>query len=459
MICNVHMAFKTCKIKPHIHVMRRTILILIFLIRLNLSWSQLTADSLHPSMPPEVEVYDAYKFGYDSAGVKERNSAGIGDILMVKVHQLKTLLDRSKCMDANGNPIPGCRAQEIRLFIDGRRIDSLSPESGAPLRDDGPLHDGTLQFHLERNSANDETWTDILGAPKIGPGFTYHASTISVGLENEYAEKSLAKNFHITRVKENWFWICLIFLCIYLSALIYLAKRKNLLRDRRIDASSLNINGKKMILKENRSSNPSPPPPYSLARFQMAFWFTLTISSFLFIWLITGAFDIITTSILGLVGISAGTTLSAVVIDNNKNQEMINQTSLLIEEEQKIKNSLPDLKDEIKKALPQETHRQMQDELRTQEARLKIIEPIIEKNKKLLVPKGTHGFLSDILSDANGISFHRLQMFVWTLILGLLFIYSVWMRLSMPEFSATLLALQGITAGTYLGFKIPEKQD
>jgi len=29
----------------------------------------------------------------------------------------------------------------------------------------------------------------------------------------------------------------------------------------------------------------------------------------------------------------------------------------------------------------------------------------------------------------------------------------------MPEFSATLLALQGITAGTYLGFKIPEKQD
>jgi hypothetical protein len=30
--------------------------------------------------------------------------------------------------------------------------------------------------------------------------------------------------------------------------------------------------------------------------------------------------------------------------------------------------------------------------------------------------------------------------------------------LSMPEFSATLLALQGLTAGTFLGFKIPEKQ-
>ncbi len=27
----------------------------------------------------------------------------------------------------------------------------------------------------------------------------------------------------------------------------------------------------------------------------------------------------------------------------------------------------------------------------------------------------------------------------------------------MPEFSATLLAMLGISAGTYLGFKIPEK--
>ena len=28
----------------------------------------------------------------------------------------------------------------------------------------------------------------------------------------------------------------------------------------------------------------------------------------------------------------------------------------------------------------------------------------------------------------------------------------------MPEFSDTLLALMGISAGTYIGFKIPERQ-
>jgi hypothetical protein len=73
-------------------------------------------------------------------------------------------------------------------------------------------------------------------------------------------------------------------------------------------------------------------------------------------------------------------------------------------------------------------------------------------------PYTSKNFFDDILTDVNGSSFHRLQMLVWTLVLGMLFVYSVWKRLSMPEFDTALLALQGITAGTYLGFKLPEKQ-
>jgi hypothetical protein len=49
-------------------------------------------------------------------------------------------------------------------------------------------------------------------------------------------------------------------------------------------------------------------------------------------------------------------------------------------------------------------------------------------------------------------------MVVWTLVLGLVFVHSVWQRVSMPEFSSTLLALMGVSGGTYVGFKIPEKQ-
>jgi hypothetical protein len=60
------------------------------------------------------------------------------------------------------------------------------------------------------------------------------------------------------------------------------------------------------------------------------------------------------------------------------------------------------------------------------------------------------------MSDQTGISLHRFQMFVWTLVLGVIFIASVYRSLEMPEFSAGLLGLMGISSGTYLGFKVPE---
>ena len=53
---------------------------------------------------------------------------------------------------------------------------------------------------------------------------------------------------------------------------------------------------------------------------------------------------------------------------------------------------------------------------------------------------------------------HRLQMLVWTVILGIVFVLKVLSNLAMPEFDATLLALMGISSGTYLGFKFPEQQ-
>jgi hypothetical protein len=67
------------------------------------------------------------------------------------------------------------------------------------------------------------------------------------------------------------------------------------------------------------------------------------------------------------------------------------------------------------------------------------------------------GFWSDIINDGTGPSFHRLQVVIWTLVLGAVFIRAVMQTISMPEFSETLLVLMGISNGTYLGFKIAEK--
>jgi ABC-type Mn2+/Zn2+ transport system permease subunit len=63
----------------------------------------------------------------------------------------------------------------------------------------------------------------------------------------------------------------------------------------------------------------------------------------------------------------------------------------------------------------------------------------------------------DLLADGDGISFHRFQIVVWTLILGVVFVWSVYRDMSMPEFDASLLTLMGLSSGTYVGFKWPEK--
>ena len=70
----------------------------------------------------------------------------------------------------------------------------------------------------------------------------------------------------------------------------------------------------------------------------------------------------------------------------------------------------------------------------------------------------SEGFLRDILTDASGVSLHRFQIVVWTIVLGFIFAISVYNTLGMPEFSGTLLALMGISNGTYIGFKFPERQ-
>jgi len=135
--------------------------------------------------------------------------------------------------------------------------------------------------------------------------------------------------------------------------------------------------------------------PYSLSLFQMAFWFFLVIAGYVFVWLITDELNTITASVLALIGIGAATAMGATLIDTGKAAPATADVS--------------------------------------------------------------EGFLKDVLSDRDGISLHRFQMFVWTLVLGVIFIVSVYRSLEMPEFSATLLGLMGISSGTYLGFKVPEK--
>lgn len=373
-----------------------------------------------PVTPPlgSVMVTEVYKLG-----PAHDHYAGLEDIIVVRVRDLQSLIRAAKCLSKDDLTVPGCKPQAITLFLDGRQIKGIVPESGAPRLDDPPSKDGTfdgaLQFHLQRktgptNESNDEAWADLLGAPPLGDGFFKRATEVSVGLENGYAlptevfggppkAKDATQQFSLIRIHFFWFIPCSILLAVVFVLLVLLARFSELLRDlgpKPPQPADLRQDGNKF---QNwwQERKRRKHKPYSLARFQMAVWFFLVIASFMFIWLVTNAFDTITSSTLALIGIGSGTALGAAAID------LTSQSN----------------------------------------------------GGGANTPSESKDFLTDILTDGtNGASFHRFQMFVWTFVLAILFIYSVWNRLSMPEFSATLLALMGISSGTYLGFKIPENQ-
>lgn len=140
--------------------------------------------------------------------------------------------------------------------------------------------------------------------------------------------------------------------------------------------------------------------PYSLARFQLLFWTLLSLISFIFIWAVTLEIPEITTSTLILLGMSVGTSAGARLIDFNQEDN---------------------------------SHRHQNSE--------------------------SQGFWKDILSDGEGISIYRLQMFAWMIIVGVYFLNVSYTYLYMPQLDNTLLALMGISSGTYVGLKLPENKN
>jgi hypothetical protein len=374
-------------------------------------------DSISKSKQAKVVVYDVYNVKHPDSNDIDHRCAGLGDKIQIHVRGMIGLLARATQQN-----------KQIKLFLDHRQVDDIKPTSGAPDKDDG-----YFEFTISRTTVNDKVWSELLGKPVKGAFFS-RPTEVSIGLDGTYAEDTdpKIKGFALIRIRHGWFLGGVTFLVAYLILLIYFGITKDILRETGVDLSSLNLTRHGRL-------------PFSLGKIQMAFWFSLVLGSFLFIWMITGNYDIITAGVLGLIGISATTALGAVTIDDNKRQTTIREILDLRKQRDDLAMEIAGLA-AGDPAIPLKN---------TQKGQLDT--SILQKENSLQLK--SDNLINDILTDVNGVSFHRLQMFIWTLVLGLIFIYSVWASLIMPDFSATLLTLQGITAGTYLGFKFPEKQN
>jgi hypothetical protein len=153
----------------------------------------------------------------------------------------------------------------------------------------------------------------------------------------------------------------------------------------------------------------NPKPAFSLGRSQLAFWTVIIVSSFIYVYLDaspqTYSAPVLAEVNLILLGIAAGTTVASTVIDGSQ-------------------------KDAQNGGIPQQDY-------------------------------PSQGFLRDIISDENGVSIHRLQNVIWTIIIAVIYIAYVAAKSKMPDdqvITNQLLILMGISSGAYLGLKTTENQ-
>lgn len=177
----------------------------------------------------------------------------------------------------------------------------------------------------------------------------------------------------------------------------------NLLKDPITSNADFLAAAKRTVKYKDATDPDKIPRPYSLSRSQLGIWTIVIGCSYLYMQLCRdcciGNIEI-DTGLLTLMGISAGTAALGSVIDSTNNQVVHHQDG------------------------PSE------------------------------------GFLMDILSDQNGISIHRFQNVIWTVIAVVIFLCQLHQVecLKLPTLDNNLIALTGISSLTYLGLKINENK-
>lgn len=377
-------------------------------------------------------------------------------------------------------------ADQYVLFLNDREIKGLEPATYTTIG-----KQRALVFKLVRNADNSAFWKETLGAPK------HQTVLVTVGL-GERAEPcrdgqpckqpdvtikspdpSKPAAFEFNLIDGYWLAIAALSVALVVGLVWGHARTSATLRDNLV---------------------PQLPPgqqAYSLGRWQMAFWFVLIFVSFIFLYVLLWDYNTVSTQALALMGISGATALAAAAIDVAKDSpaDMVNRAlqSLglntyadVLRVQQEIEVRKPqvvaaqkdfDSKYAIATQAKQAADAASADEklgsvaksakgvADAAEEQLKRLEQEIQDRNNVLRAYEdkterfrSQGWLKDITTDLNGPTVHRIQILCWTLALGAVFLIGVYRDLAMPpDFSATLLALMGISSAGYVGFKYPEK--
>jgi hypothetical protein len=322
------------------------------------------------------------------------------------------------------------------LFLGGRPIAGL----------DDTIFDSSahaLVFDLRRNDTNSSAWKGLLGSP----GRLTVPVTVALGTKE--AQGSLVPNIIGDGTTDKF-------------DLALAPKWRLLLAGAAITivATAVWVGARRTtLLKDNLLTQIAPSQqPYSLGRWQMAFWFTLIFASFVMLYGLLLDFHTITTQALWLMGISGATGISAIVVDIMKDTpaDAANRGLQALGLQRyadvcQVRQEIADRQRQLKGNPAADAVKKLGLEIRDRELLLRAYDEAIK-------PFVSGGWYRDLTTDLNGGALHRLQVFFWTWALGVVFVIGVYTDLAMPQFDTSLLLLMGISSAGYIGFKYPELQ-
>lgn len=359
---------------------------------------------------------------------------------LVLLNEMKDALKPGLTVKINGQTLQGITPSNPGDFP--------VPERRRPPHDKDEDTYEWLHFTLDRNAANEAAWSKVLARP----AFTLPATlTLAVQCGNDsldlpsmvHGEAVDARcTFAVAGMSYGWTSLAIAIVLFCFAVFAFCAATTDILRD---------VDG---------DLRPDGRRPFSLAKSQMAVWFFLIITSFLFLWAVTKQIGTLNDTCLVLIGIGSGTALGAAVIAagrDPKRQERYPQAFGYGLKKEEISRQMDVLITAARKELDECPVDALPERKAALQARLEALQKQMADFQSM--PRAAwQRVLTDLLSesDSGGVwSFHRFQMFTWTLVLCLIFVVKVWSELKMPDFNTQLLALVGISAGTYLGFKLP----
>lgn len=319
----------------------------------------------------------------------------------------------------------------LRLAIGGHVLETIVPSTI------GPAEQEYVNYIVKIDGSASPDWKEwaaIVEAARA-PG----QPKLPISLAVKDTKELVQSDFYAPLITYPQYSLYLTLLFVLLlGALLALAARSNLLR----------------YTAGNLPTAPSRPP-FSLGLTQMAFWFYLIVAAYVYICVTMKQVQIPIGSALGLLGISSTTGLAAVFVDIKKNDPAADERDKLKVEASSLNTRIG----QLTPAPPASINVLSPADLTELAAKTSRLAEINTRLAQLPAPQppSSKGIVADLLDDGDGISFHRFQIVIWTIVLGAVFVWGVYRNLTMPEFDASLLTLMGISAGTYVGFKFPEK--